>query len=142
MKNLTKYLSASLFALVTLLWLSSYTHHTGFGIDHDFEQENKVLHTFSRISWTGHGSIWLGYGSTLQDKSEKVVLEKFDIAAVFFKTVKKPLSSAVSFWNRLGFWYVNGQSPRSSLWIGVPSWLPVLLVSLLLYGCWRKARVK
>lgn len=141
MKSVIQYLTASLFALVTLLWLSSYTHHTGFGVDHDFEQENnKVLHTFSRISWTGHGAIWLGYGSTIKDKN--AALEKLDLAAVFFKPVQKPLSPSASVWNRVGFWYINGQSPKSSLWLGVPSWLPVLLIGLCLYVYRRKARVK
>ncbi|RVU83746.1 hypothetical protein EOL70_15590 [Leucothrix sargassi] len=131
MKKFPHYLTLSLLALTTLLWLSSYTHRTSVGIDHDFEQANdKVLHTFSRLSWTGHGSIWLGYSSTIKDKREGVALEKLDIAAVFFKRVKTPLDPSVSVWNKLGFWYIHGQSPNASLWLGIPSWLPVLLIAL------------
>jgi hypothetical protein len=122
--------------------LSSYTHHTGVGVDHDFEQGDKVLHIYPRISWTGHGSIWLGYGSFIKDKNEGAVLERFDLAAVFFKRVTKQLNPLASSWNRIGFWYINGQSPKASLWIGVPSWLPVLLIGLFLYGGWRKVSAR
>lgn len=114
----------------TILWLSSYTHHTGVGVDHDFEKDGEVTHTIYRLSWTGHGSIWVGY-SNIEKKTK--TLEKFDPAAVFFKPTNKPLPASASQWNRAGFWYINSGAPKNALWIGIPSWLPVLALLLLLY---------
>ena len=113
------------FVVLTVLWLSSYTHHTGFGIDHDFQRGDRTLRTYSRISWTGYGSLWFGYGSRWLEAKEIVKPENFDLAAVFFRRVTKPLASPTH-WSRLGFWYIHAQQPKPTFWVGIPSWLPVL----------------
>ena len=115
----------SCLAVLTILWLSSYTHHTGIGIDHDFQRGDRMLRTYSRISWTGYGSLWLGYGSRWFEADEAVEPENFDLASVFFRRVTKTLVSPTH-WNQLGFWYINVQQPKPAFWVGIPSWLPVL----------------
>jgi len=119
------------FLVSTLLWLSSYTHHTAIGIDHDFKHKDQILHVFYRINWTGHGSIWVGYGSVWKLPETVKKLEKFDPASVFFQRIHKPLNSP-SFWNKLGFWYIHSTTPKPVLWIGIPSWLPVLALLFLI----------
>ena len=126
--------------MLTMLWLSSYTHHTGVGVDHDFEYEGKILRTYSRISWTGHGSIWVGYGSTWKESHPGLRPEQFDLAAVFFQRVNQQtdkLLNAPSFWNEAGFWFIRGTVTKPTLWIGVPSWLPVLVLGGLLFSLRR-----
>ena len=114
--------------VLIILWLSSYTHHTGVGIDHDFQRGDRMLRTYSRISWTGYGSLWFGYGSRWLESKEIVKPENFDLAAVFFRRVTKPLASPAH-WNRLGFWYIDVKQPKPAFWVGIPSWLPVLAMS-------------
>lgn len=136
----TNIIITSLLSLTTLLWLSSYTHHTAIGIDHDFEQQDTVLHKYYRINWTGYGSIWIGYGSVRKPNNAQP-LEKFDLAAAFFHSqYKTPNLSTQTSWNRLGFWYINGEEPKPVFWIGIPSWLPVLILILLLFVSNRKPK--
>ena len=68
---------------------------------------NKVK--FYRVNWTGHGSVWIGYGSRWKDKDTTKTLEKFDLASGLFKPNKKTLQTA-SFWNRIGFWFIHALS--------------------------------
>lgn len=124
-------LLSGLLLLATLLWLSSYTHHSSIGIDHDFEKQDRILHKFYRVNWNGHGSILLGYGSVWKAVDKTKPLEKFDPASALLKPVKKPLESNF-YWNSVGFWYINSPSPRPTFWIGIPSWLPVLGLALIL----------
>ena len=119
-----------LFLVTTLLWLSSYTHHSAIGVDHDL-QKDRILHKFYRINWTGHGSILVGYGSVWSIADDDKPLEWFDPASVFFKPVNKTLEKP-TFWNRVGFWFVSSSSPRPTLWVGIPSWLPVLILVFIL----------
>lgn len=130
--------SSGVLFVLTCLWLSSYTHYTSFGVDHDLERGDRVLHVFGRIRWTGYGSFWVGYGSTWKARNAVEKLERFDPAAVFFRRATEPLSTA-SFWNRAGFWFIHASQPRPTLWIGVPSWLPVLLLGLLLFWGYSRA---
>ncbi len=125
-------LLSALLILTTLLWLSSYTHHTAIGIDHDTRQKNAVLNKFYRINWNGHGSILVGYGGVWKESNGAAPLEKFDPASVFFKRAGKA-PQANSVWNDLGFWYINATKPRPSFWIGIPSWLPVLGLGFILF---------
>lgn len=122
----------SLLLLVTaLLSISSYTHHSSIGVDHDFEQQDRVLHKYYRVNWTGYGSILIGYGSQWRHKDVARPLEKFDLASSFLKPAEVP-AERDSFWKRMGFWFVCSASPAPIFWIGVPGWLPVLFLTLLL----------
>ena len=131
MKRSLDILFCTAFIIVSFLWLSSYTHHSSVGIDHDIEKQDRILHMFYRVNWTGHGAILIGYGGVWRDVDGKP-LEKFDPAASFLRLAQKPLEKG-SLWNRLGFWYVNSSTPRPTFWIGIPSYLPVLVLGLLLF---------
>ncbi|PWQ93952.1 hypothetical protein [Leucothrix arctica] len=122
----------------TVLWLSSYTHHSAIGIDHDQQVESGVLHYYYRLNWTGHGSVWVGYGSHQTSANPNRKLEKLDPASALLKPVK-PLPDSATVWNRLGFWYINSAKPTPIFWVGVPSWIPILLpLFLILLGKHRK----
>ena len=137
-KIVWRYLSAVSLLIFTILWISSYTHYTSLGIDHDIEREHQTLHVFARIRWTGHGSIWIGYGSQWKQADSITQLEKFDLAGVFFRRATQSLD-APSFWNRVGFWFIRSQSPQPTFWVGIPSWLPVLVLGWLLFW-WLRPR--
>ena len=115
--------------ITTLLSISSYTHHSSLGVDHDFEQQDRILHKYYRINWTGYGSILFGYGSQWRDKDTKP-LEKFDPASSFLKPAETP-AQRNTLWKRMGFWFVSADHPAPMLWIGIPSWLPVLFLFLI-----------
>ena len=112
--------------VLSALWLSSYTHHSSIGIDHDKQIESGILKHYYRLNWTGHGSVWLGYASSNRSASSDQKLEKFDPASALLKPVK-PLPDSATRWNRIGFWCINSSKPTPSFWLGVPSWIPILL---------------
>ena len=126
MKIIYNWALCSLLFLLTALWLSSYTHHSAIGIDHDKQDESGILKHYYRLNWTGHGSVWLGYASSKRSASSGQKLEKFDPASALLKPVK-PLPDSATRWNRIGFWYINSSKPTPSFWIGIPSWIPILL---------------
>ena len=126
--------------VLSALWLSSYTHHSSIGIDHDKQIESGILKHYYRLNWTGHGSVWLGYASSKRSASSDQKLEKFDPASALLKPVK-PLPDSATRWNRIGFWYINSSKPTPSFWIGIPSWLPILLPLFLIILSNRRRRV-
>ncbi|CAA6826824.1 MAG: Unknown protein [uncultured Thiotrichaceae bacterium] len=135
MHKASNILIRGLLVITTVLWLTSYTRHTAIGIDHDVEQQDRILHKYYRTNWTGHGSIWIGYGSLIKPDDSSQLLEKFDLAAAFFHRKYISLEGkSQTGWNKLGFWYINSSEPRPVFWIGIPSWLPVQLLVLLLFA--------
>ena len=132
MKTIYNIALYALLLLATALWLTSYTHHSAIGIDHDKQVESGIFHYYYRLNWTGHGSVWLGYGSSRSDNDPSRKLEKFDPASALLKPVK-PLPKSATTWNRLGFWYINSEKPTPSFWIGIPSWMPILLPLFLIF---------
>lgn len=130
MKKLIRLFLCILLLLTGLLWLSSYTHHSSIGIDHDYQTPQGVLHVFYRLNWTGNGSLWAGYGSKRGETTD--TLEKFDIAGVLLKRSHTTVK-AQSVWNQLGFSYIHAKQPKPTFWIGIPSWLPVLILGLLCF---------
>lgn len=134
MHKATNILIWGLLIITTVLWLTSYTRHTAIGIDHDFEKKDSILHKYYRINWTGHGSIWIGYGSIVRAYESSQILEKFDLAAAFFHhKYKPPEATNKTLLNRLGFCFINAKNPKPVFWIGIPSWLPVLLLAFMLF---------
>ena len=121
----------ALLLLFTALWLSSYTHHSSIGIDHDQRTDSGVLYYYYRINWTGNGSIWAGYGSSQLSASQDRKLEKFDPASAFLKPAQ-PLPESATRLNRFGLWYINSSKSTPVFWIGIPSWLPVLVLLFLI----------
>jgi len=117
-------LTASLLLLMVFC-LSSYTHHSSIGIDHDVQTDSGILHYYYRVNLTGYGSVLVGYGSRMVRADQNRSLERFDPAGALFKPAQtRPEVKTV--WNRLGFWCVNSSKPVSVFWVGVPGWLLVL----------------
>ena len=136
--KLTNVLTAALL-LLTALCLSSYTHHSSIGIDHDVQTDSGVLNYYYRVNWTGYGSVFVGYGSRLTHPDKSHPLEQFDPAGALFKPPQtKP--EAKTIWNRMGFWYVNSLKPVPVFWVGVPGWLPVLVLLILSLSVLRRYR--
>jgi hypothetical protein len=127
------------FAVTVMLALSSYTHHSSIGMDHDFEKPGRILHKYYRINLTGYGAILIGHGSQWRQHDSGKALEKFDLASSFLKPAETP-AKRDTFWKGLGFWFVQSGSPAPMLWIGIPSWLPVLVLSILLFMYYKKRR--
>lgn len=127
---MTRPLIYLLLLITTLLCLSSYRYHTAVGIDHDHLQNDNILHTYYRINWSGHGSLWLGYGSFQQSADTKESLEFLDPAAVFFKPAPEKML-AENLQQTAGFSLINSRQPRDVFWLIIPAWLPVLLSALL-----------
>lgn len=126
---MTRPLIYTLLLITTLFSLSSYRYHTAIGIDHDFVQENHILHAYYRINWSGHGTVWLGYGTFTQPPDAKKPLESFDPAAVFFKPVPQNML-AKNLQQPGGFQLINSRQPREVFWLIIPAWLPILLSAL------------
>ena len=125
--------------LLTAFYLSSYTHHSSIGIDHDVQTDSGVLNYYYRVNWTGYGSVVVGYGSRLVRDDASRPLERFDPAGALFKP-PQTMPEAKTVWNRLGFWYVSGGKPKPLLWVGVPGLLLVLVLLACLFGVWRSTR--
>jgi len=129
MRKLTRYcLILTLLALIPL-WLSSYHLRSAIGFEQEQRQGEQVHYHYYRIAWPGNGSLLIGHGISTVPYHPEQTYDAFDIAASFFKP-PRPQWPAQSLWNRLGFWYVNEPAPVNQYWLGVPSWLPVVLVGL------------
>ena len=131
LKTLIDLLLAFMLLAATLMWLSSYTHYTSIGIDVDMRQDKQISHHYYRVRWPGNGSIWLGGGVSQRASDPDKPYEPFDLAATFLASnPEKP--QATSMLNRFGFWY-----PKTSQqwWVGVPSFMPVLLLGFCFFGC-------
>ncbi|MEZ5477135.1 MAG: hypothetical protein R3E95_06520 [Thiolinea sp.] len=66
MNMLLRALMGGLLLGFTLMWLSSYTHYTSLGLDHDRYRGQAVEHAYYRIHWNGHGEFWAGFGTQLR----------------------------------------------------------------------------
>jgi len=101
----------------------------------------QVRFTYWRVRWPGDGSLRLGGGAHYRPL-ESAPVEAFDLGGVFFQPAQRAVPR--SFWNRLGFWWVDeeGEGEGASFiwrrWIGIPSWLPLLLPAAIMVR-WRRA---
>lgn len=130
-----------------VMWAFSYGFYTSFGLDTDREQEGAVRRTHHRIRWPGDGSFWLGAESFWMPASEPV--DAFDLGGAFFRAPRRPQPR--SSWNRVGFWFIRQEHPRplmpvpssvnaGAFWVGVPSWLPPLLLGFWPARVWLRGR--
>lgn len=130
-----------------VMWPFSYRFYTSFGIDMDGVEEGAVVRTHHRLRWPGDGSFWLGAEAFWLSASEPV--DAFDLGGAFFRAPRVPPPRSA--WNRAGFWFIREEHPRPSvparssvnagaLWLGVPSWLPPLLLGLWPVLMWRRRR--
>ncbi len=127
-----------------VMWLFSYEFYTSLGIDMDRTDGSYVMSTNYRIRWPGNGSFWIGTYA-YRHPPEGKPLEPFDLGGRFFQAPRRPPPQ--SFWNRIGFWSIRSIPDDSTgktesainqwqRWIGVPSWLPVLLTGALPVHWW------
>lgn len=119
-----------------VMWSFSYGFYTSLGVDMERADGSQVISAYYRIRWPGNGSFWIG-GGAFRHPDEGKPLEPFDLGGSFFLAPRRPLPQ--SFWNHLGFWLIrigldnstNGKTESVAtqwqFWIGVPSYLPVLL---------------
>ncbi|MEP0834542.1 hypothetical protein NDI48_25600 [Microcoleus sp. AS-A8] len=117
-----------------MMWLFSYRFYTSLGVDTDRADGSDVITGYYRIRWPGNGSFWIG-GGAYRHPDEGKPLQAFDLGGVFFQP--PPRSQPHSFWNRVGFWLKReSELNQWQFWIGVPSWLPVLLTTALPMRWW------
>jgi hypothetical protein len=141
----------SLLASLTfmVMWMTSYTHYTSVGVDSDRVVGDSVVQTHYRLRWPGNGSFFMGYDQYLKPASEP--LELFDPGAALFQEPRRPAPQ--SWWNEVGFWSLSRRNPLAqvlpgvsvvpwSSWLGIPSWVPVLLTAVLPAVWWRRRRQK
>jgi len=116
----------------TLMWLTSYTHYTSIGIDADTRENALIAHHYYRVRWPGNGSIWFGGGISQRASDPARPYEPFDLAASFLHAnPEKPTPRSTL--NRLGFWKQNSPSPNLQYWLGIPAWLPVLILGFIVF---------
>lgn len=126
------------------MWIASLWTYTSLGIDRDMLEPNgTVLSRYWRVRWPGDGSLWLGSGFYREPLDPSRQLDGFDLGGVFFKPPRRP--AAGSAWNRFGFWRVKVSGDDAQLhgesWVGIPGWLPALLLSGSLVVLHRRDRL-
>ncbi len=130
-KPLNILLSLTLIA-TTLMWFTSYTHYTSFGIDADTRQDGLITHHYYRVRWPGNGSIWFGGGISQRASDPTRPYEPFDLAASFLHpNPQKPEPRTML--NRIGFWKHTSPAPNLQYWLGIPAWLPVLMLGFIVF---------
>ncbi|WP_020560515.1 hypothetical protein [Thiofilum flexile] len=124
-----------------LFWLSSYTHYSTIGIDSEAPQMKlgKVHYTYYRLWWPGNGAVLIGRGQSIQAYDPTRHYDRFDPAGTFLRTDRQHQPAVKTNWNRRGFWLVQ---EAEQFWLGVPAWLPVLIIGLLWWGLGRYGRSK
>ncbi|MEE9444187.1 MAG: hypothetical protein V3V19_00840 [Cocleimonas sp.] len=117
--------------VLTLMWLSSYTHYTSIGVDIDTQKDNNITHHFYRVRWPANGSIWFGGGNTQRSSDPSKHYEPFDLAATFFyaNPQRPEVKSTLNAW---GFWHQSAQKPNKQTWVGIPSWVPAIFILLII----------
>lgn len=113
----------------TVMWMLSYFYYSAIGIDDDRIRSNDILHSYYRIHWPGDGMMWLGRGSVSRPLNSQKPLETLDLAGVLFRPPStKPKPFPETHWNHLGFWHTTRPEPAPHFWLGMPAWVPALLL--------------
>lgn len=116
---------------LTLMIPFSHFTYTAVGIDSDRGTPDEIIHSFYHISWPGDGSFRVGTGKTHYSYDEEDI-DVIDLAGRFFAPPRT--ESPNSIWNRLGFWRIHHEvfgadvRTESEYWIGIPSWLPAVIM--------------
>lgn len=109
-------------------WLAGCWWYSSFGIDRDYIINQRIHTYYYRIRWPGDGSLWLGWGR-FQTKLDTHPVLPFDLGGRFFQEPRRPIPQ--DNWNRWGFWWVDtSEKYQEQHWLGIPGWLPLLIVSL------------
>jgi len=129
MKKLFHILLGFALIILTIFCLSSYAHYYNtIGIDSEQQKGDTVDFHYYRFWWPGDGSLLIGRGITTHKYDAHKQYDQFDLGAAFFRPQYKKLK-AKSIWNKIGFWYISSPAPVRQFWIGIPSWLPVLIIA-------------
>lgn len=123
------------FVLFTLFWLTSYSYYNTFGIDSEQYHQEQVEHHYYRFWWPGNGALLIGKSIILHPYDANKTYQAFDLGAAFFRQPSDKVK-AYDLWSKVGFYYINLNTPIRQVWIGVPAWFPVLLI--VGYFGWRR----
>ncbi|HIO92714.1 MAG TPA: hypothetical protein EYG68_07710 [Leucothrix mucor] len=114
--------------ILTIFWLSSYARfYNSIGVDSEQQKEATIDYHYYRFWWPGNGSLLIGRGITTLKYDPNKQYDRFDLGAAFFRHQDKKLVAQTT-WNKIGFWYISPPAPVRQFWIGVPAWLPVLII--------------
>ncbi|WNG44364.1 hypothetical protein F0U60_09765 [Archangium minus] len=130
-----------------MMWATSYGFYTSVGIDTDRRAEPTAIEAHVRVRWPGNGAFLVGADQFRLPPDQP--LDVLDLGAAFFREPRRPAPRSV--WNRMGFWLIHEEFPPTQLpvrsperavatWLGVPSWLPVLLTGIWPFLAWRRER--
>jgi len=127
-----------------VLWIAGCFRYSSLGLDHNASTAAGGLVTYYRLRWPGDGSLWLGLCSHHVPRAQ---LSRYSLepGGRFLGAPLSPVPSSP--WNRSGFWLVtdveadplgvlNWPDPVQSRWLGIPGWLPTVLLT----GLWWRAR--
>ncbi|ATB29575.1 hypothetical protein [Melittangium boletus] len=121
-----------------VMWPTSYGFYTSVGIDVDRHEEPAAIEAHVRFRWPGNGAFLMGADQFRLPPDRKLV--PLDLGAALFHAPRRPQPRSI--WNLRGFWLIHEEYPPTELpvrepekaaasWVGVPSWLPVVLT-----GAW------
>ena len=125
--------------LFVLMFVFSYSYFNTFGLDEESKNGQDTIQAFYHIQWPGNGSFLIGFLSRYKtDFSEP--LERYDLGGEFFDRPWRP--AVKSIWNKIGFWHIDnhGGNIIRQFWIGVPSWLPMVVFGAIGLVLRRKAK--
>ncbi len=126
-KKLFHFILSLVLIVLTVFWLSGYTHYNTFGIDSELRHNQQIENHYYRFWWPGNGSLLIGKSIILHPYDPNKTYSRFDLGAAFFRPRSNKIK-ARSFWNKIGFWQINLDKPIKQCWIGMPAWLPVFII--------------
>ena len=133
-----------------IMWPIGHFRYTSIGLDRETEMDDhRVQMDYYRVRWPGNGDIWIGGGAHSRPMTAQP-LEPFDPASTFFID-RHPVPEPKSIWNRWGWWYFpapktdpSDAPPGAPLvwgwWVGVPGWLPALVLGSWPIRRWYRSR--
>ncbi len=140
-RRLVGAVAAAVAAVFFALWIVGLGRYTSLGIDRETVGPACTVEHYHRVRWPGDGSFWIGGGHACRATTAPHAIDAFDLGGTFFRPPRRP--EPITAWNRVGFWRQridNATAGHVEWWIGVPGWLPALLLGLLAAGLLRHAR--
>ena len=121
--------------VVPLMALSSHFAYTTAGFDFEVATPNGVEVIYYRLRWDD-GATWAGRAVQAVSRPDHA-FDWFDPGGTLLDRPTRP--ERPHWWNRLGFWWITWATDdpyvplrypgaRASEWVGVPSWLVVVVV--------------
>ncbi len=126
-KKLFHLILALVLVVLSVFWLMSYHYYNTFGIDSEVYRNKQIENHYYRFWWPGNGSLLIGKSIILHQYDANKTYSRFDLGAAFFRPPSNKIK-VDSFWNQMGFWFINLDKPIQQFWIGIPAGLPILLI--------------